>query len=422
MIILNTTSTVMRLITSAAVALDACVTFLDTNVVAVPPTADPTPQRTAISTATTTTVASSPAANVDRGISHATFCARGGANVVTPQVHDGSTAFHLVGPTAGVSLASGETLQYTASGGWSVLDPFGSIKYVLGPTLNGHVIKDNGTARAQRTNINTVSSPTIVFTATDDSGSDETELSCRPQGRAADVADGATITLGNGDSFDLITSTTAITAFTFTSDFSGRVARVRFNTIRTLTHNGTSLQILQTGASITTAVGDACEVESIGSGNVRIRNYERASGQPLALPAASDTVSGIIELAIQAEMETGTDVVRAVTPGRQHFHLSACKCWGFTTGAGTPALNAQSYNMTSITDTATGRLTVTIGNDFSSAAWVGVLGAGIATTAARITGTVTKAAGTVIIEADDAADAAADPGTGWDWAFFGDLI
>ena len=76
--------------------------------------------------------------------------------------------------------------------------------------------------------------------------------------------------------------------------------------------------------------------------------------------------------------------------------------------------------MTSITDTATGRLTVTIATDFSSAAWVGVLGVGIATTAARITGTVSKAAGTVIIESDDAGDTAADPGIGWDWAFFGD--
>ena len=80
--------------------------------------------------------------------------------------------------------------------------------------------------------------------------------------------------------------------------------------------------------------------------------------------AASDTAAGIIEIAVQAEMEAGTDVLRAVTPGRLHFHPAACKCWGMAAGAGTLTT---SYNTTSITDTGTGRLGVTIATDFSSA-------------------------------------------------------
>jgi hypothetical protein len=79
--------------------------------------------------------------------------------------------------------------------------------------------------------------------------------------------------------------------------------------------------------------------------------------------AASDTAAGIIEIAVQAEMEAGTDVLRAVTPGRFHFHPAACKCWGKAAGAGT--LTA-SYNVTSVTDTGTGRLGVNIATDFSS--------------------------------------------------------
>jgi hypothetical protein len=132
---------------------------------------------------------------------------------------------------------------------------------------------------------------------------------------------------------------------------------------------------------------------------------------PPALPVA----------ATQAQQETGTDVATFVTPGRQHFHPSACKCFGFTTGAGTPVLNATSYNVTSITDTAIGRLTVTIGTDFSTANWTGQVNTTGLTAAVKMTQLVTKAAGTVILESASAATTLADPGVGWDWAFFGDF-
>jgi hypothetical protein len=84
-------------------------------------------------------------------------------------------------------------------------------------------------------------------------------------------------------------------------------------------------------------------------------------------PAAADAVAGIIELATQAEQETGTDVVRAVTPGRQHFHPSAAKAWTkFSTSAGTVA-DILSHNVTSITDGGVGIYTVNFSTSFSSA-------------------------------------------------------
>jgi len=132
-----------------------------------------------------------------------------------------------------------------------------------------------------------------------------------------------------------------------------------------------------------------------------------------------DVVQGLA--ATQAEQETGTAVNRIVTPGRQHFHLSAIKCFGFTTGAGTPTLHANSYNTTSITDTALGRLTVTIGNDFSSANWCGTCTPTNTTNANRMCSLVTKAVGSVILETSSAATTLADPGVGWDWQFTGDL-
>lgn len=97
---------------------------------------------------------------------------------------------------------------------------------------------------------------------------------------------------------------------------------------------------------------------------------KKASGTQLAAftsPAASDTVAGLIEIATQAEQETGTDTTRAVTPGRQQYHPSAAKFWVKWTANSTTIL--VSYNMTSIADTAVGDADGTIATDFSSADW-----------------------------------------------------
>ena len=85
-------------------------------------------------------------------------------------------------------------------------------------------------------------------------------------GAGTDNAGGATITMGDGSYFNLITSTTAITSFAFSQDKAGRRASIRFNTARTLTHNATSL-IIPGGANITTAAGDIMGIRSLGAGN-----------------------------------------------------------------------------------------------------------------------------------------------------------
>jgi hypothetical protein len=121
-----------------------------------------------------------------------------------------------------------------------------------------------------------------------------------------DIADGATITIGEGGYFNLITSTTAITAFTVTTDKAGRTFRARFNTVRTLTHNATSL-ILPTAANITTAVGDIAQVRSLGGGNVVVEFYSRADGTALV-----GSVSG--SAATTTEQLTGTSTSKASTP------------------------------------------------------------------------------------------------------------
>lgn len=136
---------------------------------------------------------------------------------------------------------------------------------------------------------------------------------------------------------------------------------------------------------------------------------------------ATDTAAGLIEIASQAEMEAGTDVARAVTPGRAHYHPSATKFWCNVTGGGTPALQS-SYNVTSIADTGTGRMTVTIATDFSSGNWSAALTTFTTTTTGDegIPNIDSKAAGTIEAGNRIITPAFADPNIGYDVKGWGD--
>lgn len=70
--------------------------------------------------------------------------------------------------------------------------------------------------------------------------------------------------------------------------------------------------------------------------------------------------------ATQAEQETGTSTTVYVSPGRQQFHPSAAKVWVLFNGTGTPAMTVGN-NVSSITDTATGKWVVNFTTSFSTA-------------------------------------------------------
>lgn len=99
------------------------------------------------------------------------------------------------------------------------------------------------------------------------------------------------------------------------------------------------------------------------------------------LPAASDTASGAIEIAVQSEMETATDTVRAVVPGRQHHHPSAAKAWVNFDGTGVVGIRA-SRNVSSITDNGVGDYTINFTTAFSSVDYGYALGVGRGASAA----------------------------------------
>lgn len=218
------------------------------------------------------------------------------ANLPTTVTQAGKiTATAITAPST-PSAGTGAVYVDSTSKNLSVKDDAGVVKHGVQTntgTTNQWVsaIADNGavtTSQPGFSNLSGSATSAQLPTATNAqtiAGSSTTTVTT-PAGVAAlfsngtDNSGGATITLGDGRSFNLITSTTAITAFAFTDDVTGRQATIRFNTVRTLTHNATSL-ILPTGANITTAVGDICQVESRGSGNFRVNFYQRADGTAL---------------------------------------------------------------------------------------------------------------------------------------------
>lgn len=126
---------------------------------------------------------------------------------------------------------------------------------------------------------------------------------------------------------------------------------------------------------------------------------------------------GTFKAATQAVQETATANDTAVTPGTQGNHPSAPKVWGkATVSAGVPTL-AASYNMTSITDTGTGQLGVTIATDFSSANWAASAAVEDDQRGVTING---QLAGSVTIFDRKMSDFSfADP-TSWHWSGLGD--
>ncbi len=141
-----------------------------------------------------------------------------------------------------------------------------------------------------------------------------------------------------------------------------------------------------------------------------------------AFVTAAVAGGGGLPAATQAEMETATSTTTAVTPGRTQYHPGVAKFWINANGAGT-AVNA-SHNVTSITDTNTGRLTVTIATDFSSADYAVVTsiasnGSGAAVLC-HVIRNATIAAGSVEIDSYNTGGTNADPVESYYAAGFGD--
>lgn len=139
-----------------------------------------------------------------------------------------------------------------------------------------------------------------------------------------------------------------------------------------------------------------------------------ATGGPIT-STGTVTVTG----AVKADQTTATSTTTAVTPAVQQNHPSAAKVCGYATYSGsTPTLQA-SYNVTSITDTGTGQLTVTIATDFSSANYALSVDAQNVTSNDKNTAYGSLAAGSFVCTHFTAAGTLTDPAS-FSFIAFGD--
>lgn len=151
-----------------------------------------------------------------------------------------------------------------------------------------------------------------------------------------------------------------------------------------------------------------------------------SSGQVLTATSSTTATwqsSSGFTAATQTEQEAASSNTVGVTPGNQQFHPSAAKFWALVAAAGTSL--TVNYNVSGITDTGTGDLTVTIGTDFSSANWVAAgwpsdISGAVTTTNTKFTNLSTKAAGTIQLRTSNGAGSSADPNTPYNIVGYGD--
>lgn len=207
------------------------------------------------------------------------------------------------------------------------------------------------------------------------------------QGHQVNLASAATVDIGAQNSTLInITGTTTITSFG--ANYNGP-RYIRFDGVLTLTNSATL--VLPGAANITTAAGDSAIAVPIGlpATGWRVAAYQRADGRAISDPAsfpassltgtvaisnggtgqttaadafnavkqpATDSATGVVELATNAEAQALTDASRVITPltlaqalkganqslsdnGFQSFPGGFKVQWGQATSSGTTAPN-----------------------------------------------------------------------------------
>jgi hypothetical protein len=111
---------------------------------------------------------------------------------------------------------------------------------------------------------------------------------------------------------------------------------------------------------------------SITKNGQEIQIVGSSSAVTATLPTTTDNLMGeASSIATQTDLETATSNVKYTSAGRAQFHPSASKMW---CKMGVTGNILASFNVTSLTDTGTGVVAVTINVDFSSVDYAVVAG------------------------------------------------
>jgi hypothetical protein len=123
----------------------------------------------------------------------------------------------------------------------------------------------------------------------------------------------------------------------------------------------------ESGSKVAIAAGDMKNGISYG---VRYDGTDMlvtdASIASISLSTATTTSEGVVELATNAEVTTGTDTSRVSPVSSMKYHQGVAKAWVNFTGTGTVSMK-DNYNVSSITDNGTGDYTVNIDTNMANA-------------------------------------------------------
>lgn len=128
------------------------------------------------------------------------------------------------------------------------------------------------------------------------------------------VASAATTDIGAAASQNVtVTGTTTITSFGTVA--AGTVRNLTFSGALTLTHNATSL-ILPYGANIVTVAGESLRAVSLGSGNWRVTEYQKASLPTLTAGAGLASTGSIAggNMVVSLDLYTGSSASQTTFP------------------------------------------------------------------------------------------------------------
>ena len=129
--------------------------------------------------------------------------------------------------------------------------------------------------------------------------------------KGADIASADPLVLGTDGNYFDVTGTTGFASITVAA---GTFFVLQFDDAVPLTHHATNLD-LPGEANFTTAAGTIAICFATAANQVQVLALTKADGKAVVPPAAaSDSVAGLIEIATDAEADTGTDTVRALVP------------------------------------------------------------------------------------------------------------
>jgi hypothetical protein len=197
---------------------------------------------------------------------------------------------------------------------------------------------------------------------------------------------GAAVAATTG-TFSSTLAVTGAATFSSTIAITGNVA-VNTDKFTVTAASGNTVVAGTLGVTGDVAVNTNKFTVAASSGNTAIAGTLSVTGATTLASIAGDVV------ALQTNLEAMTGDNLVVPPTRMQWHPGVSKCWIKCDHAGN--INA-SHNITSITDTGTGIVTVTIATDFSSAHYA--LNVSVGTAVGVCAPSTSQAAGSFVINA-----------------------